>query len=247
MTSKTEFVKSLFEVPEKYLGPREFDIRVRIETVQQFTEAQTFDRVLDIGCGNGAISLPLLERCRRLTLLDLSRKMLKLAQQRIPAERLSDVELIDGDFLGANLPHGSFDLILCIGILAHVDSAAAVISRVAQLAKPGSRVVLEFTDSFHFWGVPVVLYQKLLKLLKPQPYSLNRLKRQEVLEMCRNNGLNELALYRYGLPPLGTSKISSQDGMYRMVRRWFGSSEKNRNRWMGNQFIYLFQKAETIG
>ena len=179
MTSKTEKVKSLFEVPEKYLGPRHYDIRIRAETVQEFTSTLMFDRALDIGCGDGSISLPLLPRCNRLTLLDLSRKMLELAGRRIPAERKNDVDLIDGDFMGVNLDSKSFDLIFCIGVLAHVDSPVAVIEKVAQLAKPGGWVILEFTDSFHLWSIPVVLYQNLLKLVKPPPYRLNRLKKRQ--------------------------------------------------------------------
>src|SRR5580700_3501046 len=121
MTSKLEQVKSLFEIPDKYLCPRQYDIQIRVETVQQFTENLTVDRVLDIGCGDGSLSLPLLPRCKQLTLLDLSSKMLDLARGKIPADRSRDVELINGGFLGSNLPSQSFDLILCVGVLAHVD------------------------------------------------------------------------------------------------------------------------------
>ena len=56
MKSKTEKVKSLFEVPERYLGPRHYDIRIRAETVQELTSTLMFDRALDIGCGDGSIS-----------------------------------------------------------------------------------------------------------------------------------------------------------------------------------------------
>ena len=242
MTSKTEKVKALFEVPEKYLGPRHFDIRIRAETVQEFTNTLMFDHALDIGCGDASISLPLLPRCNRLTLLDLSRNMLELARKRIPAERKSDVELIDGDFMGVDLDSKSFDLIFCIGVLAHVDSPVAVIEKVARLAKPGGWVILEFTDSFHLWSIPVVLYQNLLKLIKPRPYKLNRLKKREIVSLCKQNGLRISALYRYGLPPPGSQKIIRQEEMYSLTRHLFGSSGKNRTGWMGNEFIYRLQK-----
>jgi 2-polyprenyl-3-methyl-5-hydroxy-6-metoxy-1,4-benzoquinol methylase len=242
MTSKTAEVKALFEVPEKYLEPRRYDIRVRVETVQHLTRARHFDRVLDIGCGDGAISLPLLSRCSRLTLLDLSKSMLDRACSRIPAQRAGDVEVIDGDFMRADLAPRSYDLICCLGVLAHVDSPAAVIAKVAELAKPGAWIILEFTDSFHFWGVPVVVYQKLLGLARPQPYKLNRLRKKQILGLLQENDLKISGLYRYGLPPVGSHKFLGQDEMYSFVRQLFGPSDQNRKRWMGNQFIYLLKK-----
>jgi 2-polyprenyl-3-methyl-5-hydroxy-6-metoxy-1,4-benzoquinol methylase len=242
MTSKVERVKSLFEVPEKYLGPRQFDIRIRAETVQRFTENLTVDRILDIGCGDGSLSLPLLPRSKRLTLIDISGKMLELARRKIPGERLNDVDVINENFIDAKLEPQSFDLILCVGVLAHVDSPGAVIAEVVRLAKPGASVILEFTDSFHFWGIPIVVYQNLLKLLRPQPYPLNRLRRRQVLGLCHENGLSEAELYRYGLPPLGTAKAFGQEKTFQMTRSFFGSSDRNRNSWMGNQFIYRLQK-----
>jgi 2-polyprenyl-3-methyl-5-hydroxy-6-metoxy-1,4-benzoquinol methylase len=243
ITSKTEQVKALFDVPEKYLRPRQYDIRIRVDTVRQFTAGISFDRVLDIGCGDGSLSLPLLPQCRYLTLLDLSSKMLELARKRIPTERLNDVNLINEGFLAANLEPQSFDLILCVGVLAHVESPSAVVAEVSRLAKPGATVILEFTDSFHFWGVPIVLYQQFLKLLRPEPYALNRLKSKQVIGFCHDYGLKERELYRYGLPPIGTGKVAGQEEMFKMTRYLFGSSDHNRNSWMGNQFIYRLQKS----
>jgi 2-polyprenyl-3-methyl-5-hydroxy-6-metoxy-1,4-benzoquinol methylase len=243
MTSKIEQVKSLFEVPERYLDGRQFDIKVRVETVQEFTKNSEFDRVLDIGCGDGSISLPLIPRCKELTLLDISANMLDLVRNKIPFEHASKVELINRDIVSAALAPESFDLVLCIGVLAHVDSPSSVIAEIARIAKPGASVILEFTDSFHFWSAPVVIYQKLLKMIRPEPYALNRLSKAQVVRWCRESGFRLRDLYRYSLPPIGTPKFAGQDEMYKMVRYLFGPTDGNRNRWMGNEYIYRLEKV----
>jgi 2-polyprenyl-3-methyl-5-hydroxy-6-metoxy-1,4-benzoquinol methylase len=247
MSKKTDQVRALFESPNQYLDRRTFDIAIRAEVVEYFTRGRRFEHALDIGCGNGAISLPLLPRCRRLTLLDLSQSMLSLAHSRVPSERAVDVTMIRGDFCAADLPPHSFDLICCIGVLAHVTSPGEVISKIRQLATPDALIILEFTDSFHFWGIPIVLYQTLLRLMRPQPYPLNRLRKAEVLELCNQNGLILNESYRYGLPPLGSSLFLNQAQMGGITRRLFGPANGNRNRWMGNQFICSLTPAFQDG
>lgn len=246
MTSKLAHVRTWFENPVKYLDRRRFDIRIRTETVLQFTKNLKFDRVLDIGCGDGSISLPLLPRSHHITLLDLSTNMLAIAKGRIPTERANDVRVINASFLGCNLEPESFDLILCIGVLAHVDSPADIIAEIARIAKPGACVILEFTDSFHFWNVPTLIYQWILKLFRSTRWAVNRLRSTTVTEVCHENGLRPTALFRYGLPPVGTHKIVGQDGMYRLTRYLFGASDRNRNRWMGNEFIYCLSKSPRV-
>jgi len=244
MSSKVEQVKSWFENPDKYLGRRRFDIQVRVETVQEFTKDQSFDRVLDVGCGNGSISLPLLNRSKEITLLDLSANMLAIAEGQIPPDRAKDVKLINSSFFDVELDSQSFDLILCIGVLAHVDSPRALIAEIERIAKPGACVILEFTDSSHFWGIPDLLYQKLMRLVRPAPYSTNRLNNDGVVRLLHDNGLQPVGVYRYGLPPAGTHKIARQDQMYWLTRFLFGASDQNRNKWMGNEFIYCLRKRQ---
>ena len=61
-----------FQKPEWYFTKLGYHVRVRIETVAEFLNGATLDRILDIGCGDGSISLQLLKEENRLTLLDLS-------------------------------------------------------------------------------------------------------------------------------------------------------------------------------
>ena len=71
--------KQAFENPQWYFQKLGYHVRVRIETVTEFLNAAKFDRILDIGCGDGSISLPLLTNENRLTLLDMSEGMLARA------------------------------------------------------------------------------------------------------------------------------------------------------------------------
>lgn len=246
MASKAESVKALFEMPEKYLAPLPAEVRLRDEAVQHFAGTMQFDHILHVGCGNGTISLPLLPRCRRMTLLDLSSSMLNLARRKIPAERAQDVELINTDFNKAELGDRKFDLIICLGVLAHVNSPAALITRLSHIAAPGAIIVLEFTDSHHFWSAPAVLYHALLNLLRPAPYAHNLIRQKQVSHWCRQVGLYQAGLYRYARPPLGCSSIFSQERIYRMTRGLFGAPGRNQKLWMGNEYICLLSNSKAM-
>lgn len=241
--SKLGSVTSWFDKPRKYLSRRSFDIRIRTETVQEFTKGQTFENVLDIGCGDGSISVPLLPDCRKLTLIDLSNNMLGMARNKVPADRLKDVEFLKADFLTSGLHDASYDLVLCIGVLAHVDSPGNVIREITRVAKPGAMVILEFTDAFHPWGTPDLVYNRILRLIKPLPINVNKLRHQDLIALCIANALTSVGYYRYGLPPAGTHWVADQKRMYGITRMLFGSATKNRNKWMGNEFIYCFRRT----
>src|ERR1700756_4690438 len=81
--SHIEQVRAYFD-DSYYLEQRGFDIRLRAETVDEFTREGHYRNALDIGCGDGSISLPILSRCDHLTLVDVSQKMLHRAACRIP-------------------------------------------------------------------------------------------------------------------------------------------------------------------
>src|SRR5712675_3643989 len=75
-------VRELFDHRENYLDRRQLDIRLRTETVSSLVEGKSYNEILDIGCGDGSISTPLLTSRCHLTLLDISTQMLSLARSR---------------------------------------------------------------------------------------------------------------------------------------------------------------------
>jgi SAM-dependent methyltransferase len=52
--------------------------------------------VLDMGCGNGALAIPLARRVRTVTAVDFSPRMLSMVDQRCKAEGISNVTTVEG-------------------------------------------------------------------------------------------------------------------------------------------------------
>ena len=242
MSSRIDEVKSLFETPAWYLDRRQFNINIRTETVEELVAKLAPKQILDIACGNGSISMPLLKPTNRLTLLDLSSAMLANAKSRIPEGLAGNVRLINEDFFKADLAPHSFDLIICLGLIAHVDSPKALVSRIAELLTPGGVVIMESTDSSHFLNWPAVLYHGILEAFGHMKYALTLTTTDQIIEMFAAKGLELSAIFRYSVPEVpGINRFVSQKNLYRLIRVMHGSIRHNRNAWLGKECIYFFE------
>jgi ubiquinone/menaquinone biosynthesis C-methylase UbiE len=239
--SKTEQVRSAFEKPDTYLKRGAFEIRIRRETVQEMVSPPSNARILDVGCGDGSISLPFLTEQNKVTLVDLSSGMLAIARSKASPELAGNVETIHQDFMNVNLAPNSFDLILCIGLLAHVGSPSAVIEKMVSLLKPGGKLIVECTDSNHVLHFFVTLFYKVWGLVRPTKYtSCAAVPYREIVRILDRHGLRPKATFRYVAPLPGMHRIFNPDWLYKMTRRVFGTTSANRNAWLGNEYLCLF-------
>jgi len=241
LTSKAHQVKEVFESPQWYLSRGQYNIRLRAAAIRDLLAGRKFERILDIGCGDGSLSVQLLTPQNRLTLVDLSGGMLAAAQANIPRTFSGNVEVVNEDVMSAPLePHG-YDLILCLGVLAHVDSPAALVERIAALLRHNGTVVMESSDAHHPIGRAVVMNLRLREMLKARKYRLNLLSRREVIDMFGRHSLKLGCLYRYTRIELpGVERLLPQDVLYGLVRLVYGTVRHNRNAWLGKECIYLF-------
>ena len=70
-------IANSFEDPEWYLKGYTTNIRIRVETVVTLLAGLNPHHILDVGCGDGSLSLPLLQKASHVTYLDQSRAMLE--------------------------------------------------------------------------------------------------------------------------------------------------------------------------
>jgi 2-polyprenyl-3-methyl-5-hydroxy-6-metoxy-1,4-benzoquinol methylase len=240
-TDQTAETKEAFEQPEWYLESRRFNIRLRCETVQAFVQGCEFVDVLDIGCGNGMMTIPLLNARRRITFLDLSASMLKIARANVPVEFLSQIETINTDFLAAHVEERSYDFINCLGVLAYVEDLEAFLSKLKASLRPGGLLLLECTDAPHFVSALTRVYDKIRRSFTRAVVPLVDHSSESILREMNRLGFELCHSYRYSLPLPGIKNFFSQNGRYKLVRAFFGPSSRNRNKWLGNECIYCLR------
>jgi SAM-dependent methyltransferase len=96
------------------------------------------DRVLDVGCGEGMLALELADRAGEVIGLDLDEPTIEVARRDAPA---GNIRYEVGDLLTADLQPGSFDAVVSVAVVHHLDLASAL-GRMRDLVRPGGVVAV---------------------------------------------------------------------------------------------------------
>ncbi len=98
---------------------------------------------LDIGCGSGMNSALLALRGARVTGIDISPSLVKLAEQRAQVNNVAHAtRFIVTSAHDLPFPDGSFDLVVGIAILHHLD-LSLVARETRRVLKPGGRAIFQ--------------------------------------------------------------------------------------------------------
>jgi SAM-dependent methyltransferase len=114
----------------------------RPERYERFVLAQIPTRcasVLEIGCGAGRLARAIAARGARVTGLDASPEMIRLARDRTRAG--DRVELVCGDFAALVLAREAYDCVVSVTTLHHLPAEPAL-SRMKSLLQPGGVLVV---------------------------------------------------------------------------------------------------------
>jgi SAM-dependent methyltransferase len=104
-------------------------------------------RVLDVGMGQGTQALRLARAGHKVTGLEADPDMLRAARASLatePAGIRERVRLIEGDGrdTGVHFLPGSFDVVLCHGVLMYVQEPDAMLAGLARMLAPGGLLSL---------------------------------------------------------------------------------------------------------
>jgi len=96
---------------------------------------------LDYCCGLGQTALTMAQYGARVTGIDISAQSIETAQARLASHGLADrARFVVGDAESTGFPDASFDVILCSGVLHHLDVSKAY-PELARILKPGGAIL----------------------------------------------------------------------------------------------------------
>lgn len=112
------------------------------------------DSVLDIGCGNGALTYDVAKKAKKIVAIDLSEKNVSFAKEKFSGK---NIEYVCGDVL-TDLPNDKFDVILLSNVLEHIDKRVQFLSSLKEKAP---RFLIRVPMLNRSW---IDLYKKELEL-----------------------------------------------------------------------------------
>ena len=107
------------------------------------TYLSTEDVVLDIGCGTGTQCGDLAGHVKLVTGIDISSKLLAIAEQRMAERQLDNIEFINTSLFDERLKADSFDVVMAFFVLHFFEDTDVVFQRIHNLLKPGGLFISE--------------------------------------------------------------------------------------------------------
>jgi ubiquinone/menaquinone biosynthesis C-methylase UbiE len=169
------------KIAERYAAqpvgnPEAFDRKIDVTTSCMSPDAL----VLDIGCGTGSLALRLAPFAAHVHGLDISREMVRIAEDKARAQAVDNVSFHAGPFDESftALDDESLDGVCAYSILHLLDDRAAALARVFRLLKPGGFFISSTPCLGGSWvpfGPVLWLMQKLGKAPSVQLFDKRRL------------------------------------------------------------------------
>ena len=176
-----------------------FYFQTRLRIVRELAAASA-GRLLDCAAGTGEITCAVLQsgRFSYATVVDISPAMLQHAKELLMSQ-LADPELefVQSDVFNFK-SDSRFDLILCVGLIAHVGRLDILLPQLRSMLTLDGRIILQTTLTDHA-GVRIVRALTAPRELARRGYRISWFSQREISDSCKVAGLRILKIRRHSL------------------------------------------------
>ena len=158
-------------------------------------------RLLDCAAGTGEITCALLKsgRFSHATVVDISPAMLQSAKELLSSQITNtQLEFVRSDVFNFKPSHASYDLILCLGLIAHVRRLDILLPHLKSMLAPGGHIILQTTLTDHV-GTRIVRALTARRELAKRGYRISWFSQRDVADACHDAGLQITGMRRHSL------------------------------------------------
>ena len=158
-------------------------------------------QLLDCAAGTGEITCALLKtgRFSHAILVDISPAMLASAKDLLSSQITNtQLEFVRSDVFDFKPRHSGFDLVLCLGLIAHVGRLDILLPHLKSMLRPGGRLILQTTLTDHV-GTRMVRTVSAGRELAQRGYRISWFSQRDIADACRTAGLQILEMRRHSL------------------------------------------------
>ena len=158
-------------------------------------------RLLDCAAGTGEITCALLKsgKFNHATVVDVSPAMLENAKELLTSQiKNAELEFLQSDVFNFKLSDSRFDLILCLGLIAHTGRLDILLPHLRSMLTPGGRIILQATLTDHL-GTRLVRALTSTSELARRGYRISWFSQRNISDACDRAGLRILETRRHSL------------------------------------------------
>ena len=161
-------------------------------------------RLLDCAAGTGEITCALLKsgKFNHATIVDVSPAMLQSAKDLLTSQiKNAELEFVQSDVFNFKPTDSRFDLILCLGLIAHTGRLDILLQHLKSMLTPGGRIILQTTLLDHL-GTRITRAITSRRELDRRGYRISWFSQQGVADACQSAGLRVLDVrwHSVGIP-----------------------------------------------
>ncbi len=148
--------------------------------------------VLDLGCGDGTVSLMIAKKVKRVIGVDISKQAIKQAKENQKKVKANNCFFIQADIDSLKYKNGPVDFVLCLGIFEYFTDLDKSLKKIIKFLKPGGQLY------FHVWNQESLVFRlkKVLGILdKNKPFIRSFFKLKEVENLIKINKLTLIINY----------------------------------------------------
>ncbi len=94
------------------------------------------NKLLDFGCGSGAITNKLSKAVESIDAIDISSGMLEFAEKQAEINAIANINYIQASIFDERFKDGKYDAIVAFNVLHYIEDMPRLIERINRLLKP---------------------------------------------------------------------------------------------------------------